>query len=894
MSGARRCFPEPTLYWNDQSDFPLDWNGPDSRPFDPFTDESRARPIVELLERVVRRFPERIALSGPDFSVTYAGFWHVLTGWAEQIAGATAPGDLIGILAPVSPQLPIAMFACLAAGRPFVALDPNYPPEWIAQVLDDSRPALLLVSNGGCCGAGAIPANVRTLDLRKTTAELSAGWRPARLGPDEAACILFTSGSTGRPKGIVNSQRNLLQRVSQSINAAHIDSNDRFLTLTSLCTIVGVRDLITSLLSGASFYLLDTQNAGAREIHQVIRARRISILFAFPALLRSVVAGSQSGAGDFLRLVRVGGDTTLWSDVATLRAWMSPNTSIQLVYAATEAPMMQWFVSEVMSEGVERVPIGYPLPGNALAVVDEHGEPTPEGAVGELLVRSPYVALGTWSQGRCQSAGDQTGAGDGSVRVFRTGDLVRRRPDGLYDRIGRKDRQVKIRGARVELDGVETAIRRHPSVRDVGVIVRTDGAGGLLRLVAYVRPDAAASDQFLHELGLLMRRDVPAHMRPWRYYLASVIPRLPNSKLDTRGLLAMDLANSSAEADARPDDSCTSWMGADAIEITVARVWRDTLGLRLTCAEDDFFDLGGDSLRAITMTFELEKALRRDLPTNLVSQAPTFAAFCARLRENAPVSYCPLVVLKPGQGTPLFFIHGVGGGVMELFSICRRMGWPGPVIGVQARGLDGCDPPHASVEEMADEYLAAVRQQQPQGPYFLCGYSFGGLVAFELARRLSNGAHKVAFVGLLATLPPGHHLLRLWTWTAYLYRQLAQAVVRLKDRSLQRWFDRAKTVDRSRAYAAPAALRAVALSALRASATYRPGTYLGQLTVFEPDRRDLGVPSSASLWSHHASALRHEKLGARHDNMLEGANSQAVADLLTRCLESATVPASQQ
>ncbi|MGH8137805.1 MAG: AMP-binding protein [Steroidobacteraceae bacterium] len=903
MSEARTFRPVAALSWSDHSDFPLDWNGPADRPFDAFPDEAKTRPIIELLEAVVRRYPQRIALVESATSITYAEIWRTLAGWAERIAGASAPGDLVGILAPVSTSFPIAMLACLAAGRPFVAIDPDYPPEWIQQVLDDSRPSLLLGATSRYGAAGQVPGAPRTLDLNDHAHHASRSWRPACLAPDEAACVLLTSGSTGHPKCVVNSQRNLLQRVRQSINAAHINSDDRFLTLTSPCTIVGMRDLLTALLAGACVCLLDTQKVGAREILRVIRDHEISILFAFPALLRSVVEGSQSGAGDNLRLVRVGGDTTLWSDIALLRAWMSPGTSIQLVYAATEAPMMQWFVGAIAPEE-ERIPIGYPLPGNALAVVDENGAPTLDGEVGELLVRSPYVALGVWSRGRCEAGDIQTDAGDPSMRILNTGDLVRRRPDGLYDRIGRKDRQVKIRGERVELDGVEAAIRRHVSVRDVGVVARTDGDRGAARLVAYIQPRDSASDEFLEELELMMRRTVPPHMRPWRFYATPVIPRLPNSKLDGRALRAIDLARSLEEADSRLGP-LGILIEKDPVEIVVAHIWRDVLGLGLTAAADDFFDLGGDSLRAITMTLELEKAFGRELPMNLINQAPTFAAFCATLRRNGPAAYSPLVVLKPGHGSPaLFFVHGVGGCVMELFSLCRKVTWSGPVIGIQARGLDGCGPPHTTVEAMTDEYFTAVKTRQPEGPYFLCGYSFGGLVAFELARRLSGNGDEVAFVGLFDTLP-GNHFLRLWAWAAYLWRRLAQGVLALKDRWFRAWAARASAgayrpgvpaaVFQGRAHSgarefaggARAALRAVAASALSASVAYRPGTYAGELTLFEPGSRDLGLPSSALLWSRHASALRQYSLQGRHDNMLVGANAAAAAELLTRCLDRA-------
>ena len=284
--------------------------------------------------------------------------------------------------------------------------------------------------------------------------------------------MVFTSGSTGRPKGIVNSQRNLLQRVAQSINAAHVDAEDRFLTLASLCTIVGVRDTMTALLAGASVHLRSAARRRARDCECDPRDA-ITILFAFPALLRSVIPQGGERACDALRLVRIGGDTTLWSDIDLLREWLAPEAAIQLIYAATEAPMMQWFVDASCRTDDPRIPIGRPLPGNRLALIDEDGCNTPPGEVGELIVSSPYVALGHWVNGRCVAGSIESESNVAPCcRLFRTGDLVRQRPNGLLERIGRKDRQVKIRGTRVELDGVEAVLRQNPFVRDVGALAR--------------------------------------------------------------------------------------------------------------------------------------------------------------------------------------------------------------------------------------------------------------------------------------------------------------------------------------------------------------------------------------------------------------------------------------
>ena len=832
-------------------------------------------------------------MTDSDTSLSYAELWDGLSGLAETIAAETKPGDLIGIALPTCSMFPLAMLACLAAGRPFVALDPHYPGNWLGQVLEDARPALIIGREDLLGGIETFAPTARVIHLTRLPQAARKNWRPTELGLDQPACVVFTSGSTGRPKGIVNSQRNLLQRVAQSINAAHINAEDRFLTLASLCTIVGVRDTITALLAGASVHLLDPQRAGAREILNVIRAEAITILFAFPALLRSVIPYGGKRAGDALRLVRVGGDTTLWSDIDLLRGWLAPESAIQLIYAATEAPMMQWFVDVSCRTDDPRIPIGYPLPGNRLALIDEHGRNTPPGEVGELIVGSPYVALGLWVDGRC-AAGSIESNGAPSCRLFRTGDLVRQRPDGLLERIGRKDRQVKIRGARVDLEGVEAFLRRHPLVRDAGALARpaikASGADGGVTLVAYVSARDGAHAGLLDDLKEMMR-SAPPPMRPGRLYLVHRIPRLPSSKLDLRALMALDeinvqneRANVAAAAELGPADG-------DCIARTVAQVWQEVLQTPVSGPEDDFFDAGGDSLKAITFMIDLERALGLELSLTLIMEAPKFAGLCEALREHRTTRYVPLVPLKPGDGLPpVFIIHGLGGNVAELFPMTRRMTYPGAVIGIQARGLDGKDPPHATVEAMAAEYLREVKARQPDGPYYLCGYSFGGLVAFEMARRLWESGDEVGLVGLFdTTMSPLRWPLR--SWLSIVRRRMVQFAAGVIAAPIDRWPSAVWRMGRHvreslRGFlkSAPTSVLKVAASGLIASARYRPGFYPGELTLFTPVEREPGLPSLQAIWRKHARTLSIVETAGAHSTMFSATNAESTAASLTRCL----------
>jgi non-ribosomal peptide synthetase component F/thioesterase domain-containing protein len=855
------------LQWLADGQHPLDWNGPITRSFTRFRDEDLDRRVIDHFERIAGRYPNRIAVTDSETSLTYAELWNGLSGLAERIAAETKPGDLIGIALPACSMFPLAMLASLAAGRPFVALDPHYPDDWQRQVLEDAQPALI----------------IRPEDLHAVPDAAAKNWRPAELGVDDPACVVFTSGSTGRPKGIVNSQRNLLQRVAQSINAAHINAEDRFLTLASPCTIVGVRDIVTALLAGASMRLLDPQRAGAREIVNVIGAERITVLFAFPALLRSIASARGARAAASLRLVRVGGDTTMWTDIETLRAWLTPDAAIQIVYAATEAPMMQWFVDDGCRREDVRVPIGYPLPGNVLALVDEDGRAAVPGEVGELIVASRYVSLGRWFAGRVDESveiDERSG-----WRVFRTGDLVRQRTDGLLERVGRRDRQAKIRGSRVDLDGVEALLHRHPSVRDVAIVARPDGADGTAALVAYVASRDGAPAGLLDELKASMR-SAPSPMRPTRFYIAPSIPRLPNAKLDVRALAALDEANARSECPECVDDAGFSSIAGDRISQTVARVWQHVLHVPVRRAEDDFFDSGGDSLSAITFMLELEHTLGLELPLTLITEAPAFGALCSALstgtpsrrsfmREHRPLRYVPLVPLKAGDGgPPVFIVHGIGGSVAGLLQMARRMNYPGAVIGIQARGLDGREePPHATVEAMAAEYVRAVKARQADGPYYLCGYSFGGLVAFEMARRLRESGDEVALVGLFdTTMSPLRRRVRSWLSAAP--RRMVQFAAAGRVHERLRRFLKGR----------PVSVLTVTASALIASVRYRPAFYAGELTLFAPVERSPGLPPLDAIWRDYARTLSIVETAGTHSTMFSATNAESTAASLTQRL----------
>ncbi len=390
------------------------------------------------------------------------------------------------------------------------------------------------------------------------------------------------------------------------------------------------------------------------------------------------------------------------------------------------------------------MPIGRPITNTAAYVVDRHGQLTPIGVPGELLLGGPGVALGYVNRPdltREKFIPDPF-TGEPGARVYRTGDLVRWRPDGTLEYLGRLDNQVKVRGFRIEPGEVEAAIAQHPEVREVAVAARPDGHGGK-RLVAYVVPRAASGPP-LTELRPFLGERLAPHMIPSLFVTLTSLPLTPSGKIDRQRLPAPEALTTTPSGEVVEP--------RDAVEGQLVELWEDLLGVRPIGVTDDFFDLGGHSLLAVRMLQRLAESYRVTLPLAALYANSTVEQLAAALRQGDDHGFrAPMTRLNPeGRQSPLIFFHGdLHGGGLYCVRLGRRLGPDQPLTVVHPLGRAGRPMPR-TIEAMADEHLEALQALPRTGAWRLGGYCNGALVAFEIARRLTAAGEKVDLLALIA------------------------------------------------------------------------------------------------------------------------------------------------
>jgi amino acid adenylation domain-containing protein len=740
----------------------LDFDGPVDVQFERFDESGIDLPLIEHFDRIAQRYAGRPAVADKIRSLTYDELRRWAYALARRVDQAAPPGRPVGILLPHNALFPVAALACLAAGRPYVPIDLKYPDARIEAIFQEAGlDAVILLA--ATDAAQRVPGNAAVIDLGSIPAADEQSPDVSRL-PTDMAVILYTSGSTGKPKGICNDQRAILQRVAEATNSCHVNADDRFILLSSPATIAGVREMFAALLNGATLHVTDPQLDGIYSVLQTLGERRITIGYAVPSLLRMLLRlPGAAQAFLHLRVLRVGGDITLDSDLALFREIAPRGCHFFASFSSTETPaVFQWFVPQAWTPAGPRVPIGHARPGIDFMVLDEDGRSVRAGECGELVVRSRYLAVGQWQGGKLIPGPFMRDPHDSSLRILHTGDMVQLREDGLWELIGRKDRQVKMRGLRIDVGEVEAALRSCRSVMDAAVIARRSGSGEeVSALAAFVAPlDRHDDAALMAQLKQALNARVPQYMRPAAIRLVDAIPQLPGFKPDIRALEQLDrehLQHENVVALAELKSKAMHVAGkrprapADRrVAEAVKYAWTGVLGAKSYEADLPWDESNGDSLKAIELWFYVEDKLGFKLPLDALGEhttpsrlVQTIEAHIAHAQNGrfAANPAAPLVFLLPGiqSDDPALVRFRAAFGDSVRFKTIDYPGWRQTVVS------------EATFDTIVETVHATICAEPDCEIYRLAGYSFGGIVAFEVAHRLLASGRRVDFLGLLDT-----------------------------------------------------------------------------------------------------------------------------------------------
>ncbi|MFG3052749.1 amino acid adenylation domain-containing protein [Kitasatospora sp. NPDC048239] len=708
------------------------------RVLDQWNDTTRPEPpgtVVEAFQRTAARTPDAVAVLAGDTRLSYAELNTRANRLARRLTGLGAgPERLVALALPRSAEAVVALLAVLKAGAAYLPIDPALPAERIRLMLDDARPALLLTDR---TTAPALPdTGVPRVDLAEAAAAAAAldgTDRTAPPRPGHPAYTLYTSGSTGRPKGVVVEHRALLNLLLAMAERVPLGPADRLLAVTTWSFDIAGLEIHLPLLAGAGLVVApDGAALDQPAMAAAVARHRVTVMQATPALWQELLLH----APEALRGLRVlvGGEALPDTLAAGLLAAAREVTNL---YGPTETTI--WSTAATLAAG-RPVTLGRPIRNTRVYVLDGGLRPVVPGVVGELYLAGAGLARGYGGRpGLTASRFVACPFGSGG-RMYRTGDLVRFTAGGELVFLGRADEQVKVRGFRVEPGEVEAALLAHPSVSRAVVVARSDGPGAAA-LAAYV----VGADDGLREY---LAARLPASHVPAAVVVLDALPLTPSGKVDRRALPAPDFA---ASAESRAPRT--------AVEETLCALFAEVLGLARVGIDDGFFDLGGHSLLAVRLAGRAQAAgLHLDVADIVLHRSVAELAGRARpVRHPQARALDPFATVLPirpdGDAPPLFLVHSGLGFSLPYLGLARHLDPRYPLYGLQSPALDGSAPPPTDLREAAADHVGRIRRLRPHGPYRLLGWSYGGVLAHEIAVRLQAAGERVDYLADLDGYP---------------------------------------------------------------------------------------------------------------------------------------------
>jgi amino acid adenylation domain-containing protein len=835
--------------------------------------------LHELVEAQAERQPERSAVIWQGQRLSY----HELNSRANHVAHylrsrGIEPDARVAICLEPSFDFAVAVLGVLKAGGACVPLDPNYPKERLAYMLQDAEARVLIT--GSVPSAPDAPNGCEVLPLTDKPKFLSAYPSTNLRGvvqPSNIAYVVYTSGSTGQPRGVLLPHAGLVNYNANMARVYSMSPDDRVLQFCSLSFDIAVEEIFIAWLSGATLVMKSREMPLAvPEFLPWIEKQGITVLDLPTAYWHEWMHQLPQLSKPFpasLRLTIVGGEKVSAKAYAAWAGSVGRHVRWVNTYGPTEASIAATMYEPTPGNHSvpENVPIGRPVPNARVYLLDPELNPIATGVVGELHIGGVGVARGYLNRPEltAQKFISDPFSPEPGARLYKTGDLARYLPSGEIEFVGRTDDQIKIRGFRVELGEIETALAKHSGVRDCAVVAREDTSGNKL-LVAYfvASPGVQVSAP---DLRSYLQQSLPDYMVPFTFVALPAMPLTPNGKINRRGLPAPP--ESPAQVIAAP---------ADPLQAKLVKIWEDVLGKKPIAVEDNFFELGGHSLLAARLMHRTGQMLGKTLPLAMLFQFPTVSQLATALSQDGwSHHWSSLVPIQPdGSQVPFFCIHGIGGNVIGFRELGRRMGPDYPFYGLQSRGLDGTQACHTSVEQMAAHYLSEIRHLQPQGPYFVGGFSFGGLVAFEMAQQLHQQGDEVGLLVLFDTYPGnqqavGASLINLLlhpTWKHW-FHDLPKVAGKRFRRSMKNW-------------RVPQVLRDVRGSNTTAADKYVLRRYPGKATLIRAEEKSLrSSEDPLAAWYGLVAGLDVHEIPGDHYDILVDPQVERLAECLKSCID---------
>lgn len=701
----------------------------------PLPDEATA--AADYLRTVAAAQPAALALTTASATFTYAD----IDSWSDAIAA-----DILAAAAPLDPPLAIvtrdnvslvpAAIAATKAGRFFVMIDAADPDDRIALILQESGARFCLVDPGpGLAEPVRALPHVSIRPFEQTAGTLP----PPRQEPHPYLYVIFTSGTTGRPKGVATRHDGFAAKTLRNRSMGR-ERGARVIYTALPGFTRSTQAIYGSLLAGATMCAFDARSESLDALAEFITREKLTNLSLTPPLFRRLIAVSPPNL-DFsnIRKLRLGADKITVADVETFRRHFPRGCTLERGFASTETgSVFHMSIDHDTPVPGPLVPMGRPRPGVNVWLLDEDGNEVPDGEAGELIVRSEEVVEGYWNQPELTAEKFSVAPDRPGVRKFRTGDLVMRDGEGIYYFVGRNDSRLKIQGRRTDPSEVEAKILATGEVRDVAVVGKSDAMGDL-RLVAYVvmKPGHPFDPRAIRAK---LRETAPAWMIPSRIFALEEIPHTRAMKVDRKALSSR--VNPEIVEDSR---------AADRMQQQLAAIWSRVIGTPVHVDDDFFDDLGGESVIAAHLVTEIRRATGQAIPLSLLLELNTVEKMAAYLEaSSAGAGRLAVALHKAGSRPPLFCVCGKGGSVIIFRDLAEALGPDQPFYGLTHHGFNSAAFP-SSTTMMAACYAGAIRKIQPDGPYYLAGYSGGGKIALEIARLMQRAGETVAFVGVLDT-----------------------------------------------------------------------------------------------------------------------------------------------